>query len=828
MYNRSCGRSMMWGLLALTVLGSEFCTEGRAETFVVKKGEPQAQIIIAETPARKTKLAARELQSYIEKIAGATLAITHTQREHVQVKIYVGKSKYTDALNLSTDGLAHGAFRMVSGSDWLALLGPDQDFEPMEPWNRTFGGRHLAKKAWDELTGEQYGFPYTRLYSSYNHELDVWEQDDGGTLNAVYEFLRGLGVRWYFPGEIGEIVPTMESIPVPAVDKTVQPDFPMRRFTYWSYYEDKDHMLWNLRMGINFGHELMGLTQNCHGSKWVYMRDEIKESHPEWYALWDGKRATDHSYSGAPCLSSEGLFARHLKFARMMLDLRQEPMLSLDACDGYGRSMCECDLCEGKSTPERGGEGAMSDYVWNYVNRVAEELYKTHPDRKVSGLSYSAYKLPPQTIDKLSPNLALVLCQGRRGFHDRESRERVLGLRRDWLGKLPSGEMYIYDYYLNSRPRSPFVHIPVYVPRLIAEDLRSLKGLSMGDMIEVYRHPDPEKFTWHAMAVMHLNIYVTARLWWDADQDLDALLDEFYTMFYGPAHKEMKAFIEFCEANWPLMRTNVKPIDEALELLAVARKAAGDSMYGKRIDLVAEYVNPLHLLRKALAKARENVPRARALQRNMSGRTLDGNLEDETYWPKRIRVYSLYDVETGRMTGARGAQQPRTTFQVFWDGGDALHFGIRCSEPDMANLNITATQDGDTNLWSGDYVEILIETLTHSYYRIAVNPAGALVDVDMHDSETGNLAWSSGAKAAVQLGDDGWTAEIRVPWAGEMARAIDPLKGIDGRKPSPTYPWWINVCRQRVRDGKVQRAAWSPTGTNRFDDLSKFGSVYIK
>ena len=28
------------------------------------------------------------------------------------------------------------AFRMASGPDWLALLGPDEDYVPIEPWGR--------------------------------------------------------------------------------------------------------------------------------------------------------------------------------------------------------------------------------------------------------------------------------------------------------------------------------------------------------------------------------------------------------------------------------------------------------------------------------------------------------------------------------------------------------------------------------------------------------------------------------------------------------------------------------------------------------------------
>ena len=47
-----------------------------AETCIVKDGQPRAQIVIAENPSRSTRLAAQELQTYIEKISGARLAIS--------------------------------------------------------------------------------------------------------------------------------------------------------------------------------------------------------------------------------------------------------------------------------------------------------------------------------------------------------------------------------------------------------------------------------------------------------------------------------------------------------------------------------------------------------------------------------------------------------------------------------------------------------------------------------------------------------------------------------------------------------------------------------
>ena len=802
---------------ALGIAATMFANSASGEAFIVKNGKPFSEIIIAEKPARMTKLAASELQAYLEKITGARLAVTNAPDKNIPVKIYVGKSKYTDDLKLSTDGLAHGAFRMVSGENWLSLLGPDGEFVPLEPYPHDKADVASAKKDWDALNpGDYYAYPYSGLHGSYHPDLDVWSLDDAGTMNAVCDFLRGLGVRWYFPGELGEIVPKLKDIALTAVDKTVKPDFPMRQFGYWR--SDNENFLWNLRLGVHNGHEMIGLTQNCHGSKWIYMRDEAKKAHPDWYALWGGQRATNHSYSGAPCLSSDGLFNQQLKFARFMFDVRKEPMLSLDVCDGYGSAMCGCELCKGKDTVERGWPGNMSDYVWSYVNRAAVELYKTHPKHKVSGLSYSAYTLPPEKIDKLSPNVALMFCQTRGTFNDRAHRDKVVKLRQDWLEKLTLKEMYIYEYYLQNCPRYGRADIPVYFSRLIAEDLRSLKGIAQGDMIEVYRHSEPNKFTWDPLAVMHLNIYVTARFWWDANQDLDALLDEYYRLFYGPAEKEMKAFIEYSEANWPLMSTKVEPIDKALALLADARKAAGDGIYGQRVDLVAECLKTLPERREKLAVGRKGAPQAFAAERKAADLKLDGKL-DEPFW-KDVPVYELKDLVSSN------APKSKTTFQVAW-GDKAIVFGIRCEDSDMKNMNAWAVKDADPNIFNDDNIELLLETQTHGYYQLAINSNGKIMDLDRKDGGRDSL-WSSQAEIAVFKGPDCWNLEVKIPTADLVEGGIDASKKVEGTKPVETAPWFFNVCRNRPRGKESELSAFSPTGHKRFNDQTKFGELFVK
>ncbi len=61
-------------VLAALLLASQV-TLHAGDTLLIENGQPRAEIVIAEKPARMTKLAAKELQTYLEKISGAKLEI---------------------------------------------------------------------------------------------------------------------------------------------------------------------------------------------------------------------------------------------------------------------------------------------------------------------------------------------------------------------------------------------------------------------------------------------------------------------------------------------------------------------------------------------------------------------------------------------------------------------------------------------------------------------------------------------------------------------------------------------------------------------------------
>ena len=62
--------------ILLSILGSVVCLSAgyvRGEAYLVKDGQAQADIVIAEKPPRGVKLAAGELQTYLEKISVAKM-----------------------------------------------------------------------------------------------------------------------------------------------------------------------------------------------------------------------------------------------------------------------------------------------------------------------------------------------------------------------------------------------------------------------------------------------------------------------------------------------------------------------------------------------------------------------------------------------------------------------------------------------------------------------------------------------------------------------------------------------------------------------------------
>ena len=805
------------------------CTESPGEVFVVKDGQPQAQIIIAEAPARSVRLAAQELQTTIEKISGARLSIATQPDGKTPVQLYVGRSAHTDRLKVSAEGLREGAYRIASGADWMAFIGDDTDFVPIEPWARSNADIADGKlqKEWEKIAGGIWGVPNAGMYKhrmklpaetgrpgglpppEKGQTLDVWGFDERGSYNAVCGWLHRLGARWYMPGEIGEVLPVLKTIPLQRIDETVRPDFPLRRFNFRFGTAGRDTAMWSMRLGLRDPNGI----QVAHGLATMTSRPEVYAAHPDWFALYGGQRLyRSDSSKNQLCYSNDELFRETVRYVRAQFDLYKYDAVSVMPPDGY-TAICQCKLCAGKDTPERDDRGRLSDYVWDFVNRVAVEVRKTHPDRKVLNCAYGVYTLPPLKIDKLEPNVLVCIVGGRRPVNNKPAQqEEFRKLREGWVAKTDN-PIFIFENY-------PFTdrgwYLPAFTPHSLGESVNATKGMSQGEDIWLSVRQDFDKV---GIAFNHFLVHFTARMYGGGKgQDVDAIFREYCRLFYGPAEREMLAFFTYCEANWQEMEKDAARVDAALALFAAAQaKADAGSVYGRRLALMDDFLKGLRNKRAQLVQKRGPLPSLRLVGQARGKIAIDGNLDEEAW-------VECPAASTGRLLNLSTGRPPvfGTTFKSAWIGND-LYFGIRCDERPGEKPNIAATRKGDQATWYGDVVEIILDTDSHSYYQIVVNPSGAVVNVDRGAARSAWFAWDSQAEVATRVADDHWTVEVRIPVTQDEN---DPLNRVIGRKPTQSLPWHFNICRQRIRANGMECSAFSPTGTDNFHSVMKFAYFY--
>ncbi len=784
-----------------------------AQPFLVENQQPRAEIVIAGNPTRMQQVAAHEFRQQIEKISGARLPIVK-RPSGTAVKVFIGAS---ESCPVSPEGLKHGAYRIASGADWLALIGEDSEFEPVGPFARNNSDIPRAQAEWEKIVGAPYGLPMPGLYKNRVKlpleaaPLEVWGLDERGSFNAVSGFLYRLGARWYLPGALGEVLPSLKTIELPQLDETVRPDFRLRQFNFRFGVVGPETALWTMRLGMRNDERL----QIAHGMATMTNRDAVFAKHPGWFALYGGKPDFRSGDSKCQlCYSNEELFHETLRWARAQLDTYPFETVSIMPPDGY-TAICKCEKCKGKDSPERNDRGLLSDYVWDFVNRVAKELAKTHPNAKVLNCAYGAYTLPPLKISHLEPNVQVCIVGGRRPINKAgaksEGEAAPEALRRAWQQKTTLPLLIFENYPFTDRGW----YLPGYAAHALVDTVNATKGQSEGEDIWLTVKPD---FDTVGIGFNHFPVYFTARAYWGGtDTNAGDMLREYCRLFYGPAEHEMLAFFDYCEAHWASMDEDKSKADEALALFERAKVMADPaSVFGKRIALIDEFLKGLRMKSVQLGQKRGPVPTLR-LVGDAKGVVVDGRLDDD-YWQNcpPAATGKLRELQTGR-TPTFG-----TSFKAGWQGNN-LVFAIRCEERRGETPVSASTRDDDQSIWQGDAVELEIATETHSYYQIAVSPAGHITDLDRGASRDQRSTWDSKALVATRIAEDHWTLEISLPVTEDEN---DPLHQLIGRKPTQSLPWHINVCRQRLRKDGREQTAFSPTGAEGFHEPMKFARFY--
>ncbi len=790
---------------------------------IVKNGKAEAEIVVPENALSSIKFAAKEIQQHIEKISGAKLPVVNTPSREVRNKIYIGGSKYTKKLGVDTSGLKMEGFRIVSKNDALVIVGKNMQRLPIPTGTfiRNRKTRQEAQKKWREFTGEKdWTLREITTARNYDPELKFSAQDATGTLYGAYEFLELLGVRWYMPGhDFGTVIPKKKTIVIPDLNISRSPEFPIRYFH--SSWGNNKQMAWFKRQKLGWSY-----VYCCNHFLDVFMSPENVKKHPEYFAKVNGKYDTRGCTGrfGRPKLSSIELRVAATKYAKKMLDYAPElSMISMGMPDGCSFIGDE-DAAAWDTEKTRGYHGKMSDYVWDFNKYIADRLEKSHPDKYLSYLAYHAYLRAPEKVDKLNKNIALIKLE--KLGHDgpvKRKRKEMLDLREEWLEKLTSGKFYIWDHWLfHTAQRYP--RVPAIFTNLLQEDMLKLRGKCEGKFIELGLTKAGKDNSVGLPALNHLMYYIQAKLYWNPDLDMKALLEEYYKLYYGPANTEMKEFFEFSEEVWmrPGSRSMssakgfLKPedVDRYFDILKRAKaKTEKGSNYYKRIDLLE---NEMVTLKTLFDDLKRSGPTIRGNWVTGKIPEIDGDLTKSFWLDKKLnKWYPMKNNKTGRHV----KNPALTTSVAFRKARHHLIIGIKCNEDKMESLKASCTSPDNSSIFNDDVVEVYIETPQRSYFKIVVNPNGALfdecTDTEIAARETKTVMWTPGIKTGVKKGKDFWSVEL-----------VIPLEDFGDMPPSRSQPWGVNVFRTRFAGGKVENFAISPTG-GKYADLSKMANFAI-
>ena len=767
---------------------------------LVADGRANAVIVVASEACDSVKLAGSELQNYIEQVTGVKIPIQEKPSvDESIVNIFVGQSQYTSGLGISTDGLKNDGVRIVAKDNWISIVGRDYAgpviYGMVNPW--------------------QYN-------ETYNPKLKISAFGETGTLYGVYEFLyQNCGIRWYMPGQLGTVVPKADSLKVGVLNTTKEPDFEYRYPWLCNFSETDDEPIWYRRVG--FG--AVAPVQIMHSFDEML---KYKDAHPEYFALIDGQRDfTNLSTTisgGNLCLSSSGLLEQWVKDICDYFDANpNQNVYSIVPNDGMKR-ICECQECQSQIDPNVAEGGRFSNYVWAFVDKVARGVAKRHPNKLIGCIAYEQYLAPPTGIEKLSPNVAVMICKMRSTYYNLEnwdrSNQRLIG----WKKK--AKVLYTWEYYLQSW--LPWRNLPTPFPHIISKDLKTLKSLTNGEFIEAesWEAGDlPSKMNFPGM--QHLNLYVTAKQYWDSSLDVDALLAEYFSLFYGPAEQEMKGFWQTSESYWMNQDPSEKMVGfgggdpmkiftpERIKVLttfldSAKAKTEAESVYRKRVELIASEFAPA--VRKLTNELVVNIPHAVIGSTDGKAIVLDGKIED---LPWKVAKPITFVDKSGN------AANFATKAYVTWDK-DYLYLAFENTEPEMAKLYAKATERDQSfgpALWEEDGMEIFICPDPNNRavcYHFIVNAKGTAWDasIGVTGGVTEDKSWNGGIDTASSIQTDKWVLELRIAF-----KEMNINSPIDGKTIA------INLYRNRKCDSPLIYSGWSPTLDSSHLAPNRFGTM---
>lgn len=325
-----------------------------------------------------------------------------------------------------------------------------------------------------------------------------------------------LGVRFWAPGVLH--VPRADSIALPAdlaitrippiwfrqVNYGPANDPAYRRWHKLDRVQEEVGRLWAPRWVHSFFHHLRP--------------DDYFDEHPEYFSLVGDRRTPNQL-----CLTNpEVLEIVTRSFERTFEEHPGVRYISFSQEDNY--DACACSACAAIDARE----GTQMGSLLIFVNALAERF----PDRIISTLAYQYSRKPPKTLQPRD-NVSIMLCT------IEEDRARPIATSPgssfpdDFAGwSAITDDIFLWDYEVQfASPVAPFPNLHTLGP--------NVRWFAETGVRHVFLQGNGLRTEF-----AELRCYLLAKLAWDPNIDVDALIDEFLAGYYGAAALHLRDYID--------------------------------------------------------------------------------------------------------------------------------------------------------------------------------------------------------------------------------------------------------------------------------------------
>lgn len=791
------------GLLFLALFSGVILGE---EITIAENGKAKAGIVIPAKAPGVVKLAAGELKNYLDKMTGATFVVGEKPSDGVN--IYLG-------------------------------FGDAKDFKP-----DTYVIQAEGKRI--DIYGKDDPAPRAELFDLFYD--NPWK----GTLTGVYAFLRSLGVRWFAPGKRHELVPSKPTLKIPEIFVKDTPIFADRQIAdVWDFkkvfpdageYCDNgvDVFLWGLRNGASTRNMVMG----CHSEQSLQLyKNKEWLAHPErqqlekngrrnpHYSCWTDpavtelwKKAADAYFSGKSPKDIGWDLPPYLrsKWPCPFISPDEFMIDSMDTTDDNDGRCC-CPRCNEfrKKYPCPDD----SELRWKVIIDVAQMVKEKHPGKYISTLVYGKKKEMPKYF-KVPDNIRVRICVSGPKEIDHPVRLAAdLTLVKQWSGLLGKKNLPLWTYQCICFART-LPGIPDTYPRHIVEFARIIRPFTAGMYLE--NHNLTHTFR-------NLDVYIFMRTMWNPDLDIEKELDEYFTLYYGPAGGKVKELFAFLEKKWTQVWQRFVPdkpgkaglfgnensrkkcqeevwsivysaeeMDKINRILREAEKAtASDPVFKFRVGLLRKYLFDVMTAERNELMKKEDVRKNLVIPVQ---RVSTDSFPSSGEW-KATKSYPL--ISAIRMISEL---KEAGSFQLLYSE-KFLFIKMIFAEP---KITLSATDkthsSGNPDLWKDNDAELFFYAVkTRKFWQIVVN------DNDAWSSQTDRKAFLNwkpmpGFHIKTVRNVDSWTIEATVP--------LSELK-VDGGELR------FNLCRERnIKGENAEYSTWSPLAMlGNWHDPDNYGTI---